>query len=473
MHPSADATGRVALGRRGSDYTNPPAHGQRREASRRVRPSSPHRSRVVLIQGRLLTDPASPPSPGWVRTEGGRIAEVGEGAPPRSERPDVGGPDAIISPAFVDAHLHIPQFDSVGCDGMPLLEWLHRVVFPAETWWGVGGHANITTGAIRRLVRQGTFAFAGYLTSHAEASRAAIGMLERSGLRCAVGRVAMDREAPEELTREDRWRASQRPTPSPVLEPHGFGRSGGSVASGGGAGGRVEASANPRFAIACSEELLAEIGWLARERPSLVVQTHLAESRDECARVRELFPDDAHYTGVYDRFGLLRARTILAHCCHLAPEEWALIAERGAVIAHCPGANVFLRAGLFDLNAARDHGVRIALGSDVAAGPDVAMPRVARAMIEVAKSRAMCVRDDAVVPTPAEAWEAITRGNADALGWADAGRIEPGASADLLALRVPETWRDENLIGRLLYNWDDSLIAARVLAGRIVDPDTI
>ena len=415
----------------------------------------------MLIQGRLLIDPSEPPTPGWVSVSHGIIERVGEGAPPRGERPDVGGPDAIIAPAFVDAHLHIPQFDSVGCDGMPLLEWLHRVVFPAETWWGVGGQANVTSGAIRRLVRSGTFSFAGYLTSHAEASRAAIGLLERSRLRCAAGRVAMDREAPEELTREDRWRASQRPTPSPVLEP------------GGAPGARVEASVNPRFAIACSEELLAEVGWLARERPGLMVQTHLAESRDECARIRELFPDDPHYTGVYDRFGLLRERTVLAHCCHLSPEEWALIAERRCVVAHCPGANLFLRAGLFDLRAAWDHGVRVALGSDVAAGPDVAMPRVARAMIEVAKARAMSAGADALVPTPAEAWGMITRGNADALGWTDAGRIEPGASADLLELRVPETWRDEHLIGRLLYNWVDSLIAARVLAGRIVGPDTI
>jgi len=59
----------------------------------------------------------------------------------------------------------------------------------------------------------------------------------------------------------------------------------------------------------------------------------------------------------------------------------------------------------------------------------------------------------------------ITRGNAEALGWADSGRLEVGAHADVLALRVPETWRDEFLIGRILYNWTSDLIVDRVVAG--------
>ena len=40
------------------------------------------------------------------------------------------------------------------------------------------------------------------------------------------------------------------------------------------------------------------------------MQTHLSESQRECARVRELFPADDHYAGVYDRHGLLTERTL-------------------------------------------------------------------------------------------------------------------------------------------------------------------
>ncbi len=420
----------------------------------------------MLIAGHLLLDPSRPPSPGWLRLDSDRIAEVHEGDAPRGARPDFGaGPGAIIAPAFIDAHTHPPQFGAVGLDGMPLLEWLDRAVYPAERWWGAGAWPALCRDAIARLVREGTFGVGAWLTSHAESSRAALDLLAQSGLRCIAGRVAMDRAAPDDLTAEDRWRAAQRPTPSVVTET--------SAPAAPGGAGRIEPSANPRFAIACSEELLAEVGWLRREREAggrpLWVQTHLAESRAECERVRELFPRDASYTAVYDRLGLLGERTLLAHCCHLGADEWRTIAERRSVVVHCPTANLFLSSGAFDLDSAREHGVRLALGSDLGAGPDLAMPRVARAMIETAKTRAMALGLARVrVPSPAEAWRAISEGNADALAWPDAGRLASGCAADLLVLRVPETWLDGHLVGRMLYEWSPDLIESRILAGRAV-----
>jgi guanine deaminase len=225
----------------------------------------------------------------------------------------------------------------------------------------------------------------------------------------------------------------------------------------------VHASVNPRFAPACSESLLRLAASLAGDS---IIQTHLAESVRECQWVRELFPTDPNYTAVYDRHGLLGPRTLLAHCIHLDEVEWELIAKRQAVVVHCPGANTFLRSGVFDLDAAREHGVRLALGSDIAAGPDLAMPRVARAMIETAKLRAMAADAPVHVPTPAEAWTLITRGNADALGWADAGRIESGGVADLLVLQPPIEF-DEHLIGRLIYSWRDEYITQHIVAGKV------
>lgn len=427
-----------------------------------------HDEPVRLIQGRLMIDPARTPEFGWIRVEDGRIAEMGEGDPPRDlGLPDVGGRECVISPGFIDAHFHVPQIDSVGCDGMELLSWLNEVVFPAEAWWGKGGAIPAARTAARRLLEQGTFGVAAYLTSHAAASREAFDWLAtRTRLRFIAGRVAMDREAPEELTREDRERAKLRP-PVSVALPMEMDDA------------RRRVSVNPRFAISCSDELLAEVGWFVKERshpPAAApwVQTHLSETLAECTRVAELFRHlgDRTYTAVYDQFGLLTARTLLAHGVHLSASEWELIAERRSILVHCPGANLFLRSGFFDLEAANDHGVRVALGSDVAGGPDVAMPRVARAMIETAKIREMHgakVR----IPTPAEAWRLITRGNADLLEWPETGRLERGAAADVLLLRVPETWHDRHLVGRLIYNWSAGLIEARILDGRLIDPARI
>ena len=424
----------------------------------------------MLLQGRLLIDPDAPAEPGFVVVDGGRIAEVGAGEPGAGLLPaTAGGRDFVVVPAFVDAHTHLPQIDSIGCDGMALLEWLERVIFPAEAWWGHGQALGAARRAVARMTAEGTCGFAGYLTSHAEAGAAVLRYLwDRTPMRVAAGRVAMDRGAPDELTREDRERVRAGAVAPPVLpapsgEPYG-------------AADRSRPSANPRFAVACSEELLAEVGWFVRDRPGVLVQTHLAESPDELEAVARLFPGDEHYTAVYDRLGLLTDRTLLAHCLHLSDAEWDLIVERRSVVVHCPSANTFLGAGLFDYGAALERGARLALGSDVAAGPDVAMPRVARAMIEVAKARRMSRRPGeppVPVPTPADAWRLITSGNAEALGWPRAGRIEPGADADLLVLRVPETWLDEHLVGRLIYNWSPDLIEARVFGGELTHAGTI
>ncbi len=144
-----------------------------------------------------------------------------------------------------------------------------------------------------------------------------------------------------------------------------------------------------------------------------------------------------------------------------------MIAARDCVVVRCPQANAFLQSGLFDARSARDHGVRIALGSDIAAGCDFAMPRVARSMIECDKLRASAIDATCPVTTPEEAWRTITEGNADALEWHDSGRLAVGAHADLLVLR-PEFDVDPHLIGRLIHGWRDRWIEHVVLCGVLV-----
>jgi guanine deaminase len=407
----------------------------------------------MLLQGRLLIDADTLPAPGWIRVEDGRIAEIGDGEPPQPV--EAGGPDSLITPGFVDAHVHLPQIDAIGCDELELLPWLDRVIYPAEAAWADQAFAEAQAlDAYRRMLHAGTLGFAGYLTSHSHGVAAATKAAHRIPLRGIVGQSLMDREAPADLLRQPAARLvrSER--------------------------GRLDASLNPRFAVSCSDLLLARTGKLLAEGfpfsfkqrdpgdmgTTLFLQTHLAETIAECDRVAEMFPDDPHYAGVYDRHGLLTPHTLLAHGVHLSPAEWALIAERDSIVVHCPSANTFLRSGLFDLRAAREHGVRLALGSDVAAGCDLAMPRVARSMIEVAKLRRLAVDPEAVVPTPAEAWTMITRGNANALCFTDMGRLEVGAPADVLVLE-PHVEFDVHLIGRLIHTWRDEYITHRVVRG--------
>lgn len=398
----------------------------------------------MIVAGTLITPDGGSArlGEGWLRVEGRRIVEAGVGACPHTV--DLGGPEHVIAPGFVDAHLHLPQFDSIGADGLPLLEWLDTVIFPAEARWEDPAYAHaMTSRVLARLVRRGTTAIAAYATVHHAGALAACAAAREMGVRAVIGQVLMDVHGPEFLI---------RPTAQMLREAEAY------LAAPNPPHSRVEAGLNPRFALVCTMELMRGAARLAKAAGALV-QTHLSETIPECARLGELF-DGLDYVEVYGRAGLLGPRSVFAHGIHLSARERAELAASGSIVAHCPTANLFLQSGTMDRRATLAAGVRLALGSDIAGGPDRSMVRVARAMIEAAKAIG------GPLPTAGECWWQITAGNARALGWPDAGTLDTGAAADVVVFEPDVPWRTaRDPLSCLLYAWDDSWIDAVVLDG--------
>lgn len=402
----------------------------------------------MILTGTLML-PAEPRqirlTPGYLRIDGSLVAEVHEGDCPHT--PDLGDENTLICPGFVDTHLHLPQFDSIGADGLTLLDWLDRVIFPAEARWADADFAGqMTHRAIRRLLAAGTTSFAAYATVHHAAARSAIEAAASLNLRAAIGQVLMDQQAPPELIRPAKQLIDE------CASLFSGGPSGRASAS------RVSPAVTPRFAITCSAALLRAAGDIAAAHDALI-QTHLAETQKECQAVFDLH-DRLDYTEVYHRAGLLTPRAILGHGIWLDAAARQTLAQTQAVVAHCPTANLFLNAGTMDRHLHHMAGVRTSLGSDIGAGPDRCMVRVARAMIEAAKTIGR------LPPTAAECWHQITRGNADALGFSDVGRLEVGVSADIVMFTPDIPWRDQpNPPAALLYNWDERWIDRVFVAG--------
>lgn len=353
---------------------------------------------------------------------------------------DFGGDDFLIAPAFSDTHLHLPQFDSIGVRGFELLDWLDRVIFPAEARWADADFAGEMAGRVaRQLLSFGTVGVGAYATVHHAAARAAGRVLAAAGLRGHVGQVLMDQNAPPELLRPAAQLLGECVDHAPV--------------------GRIHPAVTPRFAVSCGCELLHGAGTAA-SLTGWAIQTHLAETRRECDLVRELH-GGLGYVEVYRAAGLLTPRTLLGHGIWLDAADHAVIAASGAGIAHCPTANLFLDAGAMDRAAAAEAGVAVSLGSDVAGGPDRSMVRVARAMIDTAVSLGRAT------PTAARAWWQITTGNAAALGDDDAGRLAPGAPADLLCILPDSGWEGTpDPLSMLLHAWDDRWIRTTLVLGR-------
>lgn len=399
--------------------------------------------RSIILSGSLLV-PSGPSSvhltPGTVVVEGERITQVRVGAV--SPSPSQGGEDSLILPGFVDTHLHLPQFDSIGIDGLELLDWLESAVFPAEMRWADPDFArDMTRRVADELYSFGTTGIAAYATSHAESAQAAIGVLGEVGMAGYVGMVLMDQNAPGGL-----------------LVPASAGLSQASSLRG---HGRISPAVTPRFAVSCSRQLLEGAGVLAA-RTNWLVQTHLAETRRECELVRRLH-GAVTYTDLYRECGLLTPRTILGHGIWLDDEQRAKIGTAGSAIAHCPTANRFLDAGVMKRYEAIRAGVSVPLGTDIGAGPDRSMVRVARAAMDAAKQAG------GPVPDAAELWHQITAGNARAIGLRDTGVLEQGAFADLLVIRPSVRWAESrDPLGMLLYAWDDRWLRSTYSAGRVV-----
>ena len=114
-------------------------------------------------------------------------------------------------------------------------------------------------------------------------------------------------------------------------------------------------------------------------------------------------------------------------------------------------------------------GVTLALGSDIGAGYERSMVRVARAMVEAAASLAGPeASEQDQVPTADHAWWQITAGNAQALGWPDAGRLVPGAAADVVVAQPDIGWLSGPVdpLSRLLWAWDDRWVKQTLIRGR-------
>ena len=386
----------------------------------------------------------------------GRIAAVGaaENAP-AGEMVDFGA-NALISPGFIDTHLHAPQLEMIGSYGGHLLEWLNRYTFPTEARFADPHHAKRVAGAFYdELLRNGTLCALIFSTIHTEATDIFFAEAESRSFRAIVGKTMMDRNAPDFLLEN----ARDAYDGSRALLQKWHGR------------GLLRYAITPRFAPTSTPELLSAAGDLKREFPDAYVHSHISENLNEVRWVQELFPE-AEYADVYDRYGLLGARTVLAHGIHLSAEELDLLATRGTRIAHCPNSNLFLGSGLFKLHRVRDAGVIVGLGSDIGAGTT---PSLFAAMADAYKVQQV----QNVSLTPFQLWYLATLGGARTLSMQDeTGSLEAGKSADfvvldlaatpLLSLRTEHASAIEDLLAGLIFVADDRAVKEAYIAGRQV-----
>lgn len=345
----------------------------------------------------------------WLLVEDGRIAGRTHADPgPGWQRVDQRG--RLLTPGLIDSHVHLPQLEVIASHGRALLDWLETYTFPAELRWADPAVAQ--AGAERfadALLAHGTTAALVYPTVHAASADAMFAAAQARGMRLVCGKVLMDRHAPEGL--RDDVAGAERDCAAGIARWHGR--------------DRLAYALTVRFAPSSSPAQLAMAGALLAAHPGVYLQTHVAENRAEVEWVAALFPEARSYLDVYDRHGLLGARSVLAHGIWLDAADRARLAASGACIAHCPTSNLFLGSGLLDWRALAAAGAAVALASDVGGGTSLSMLRTMAAAYPVQALQGLRL----------SAWkllDAATRGAAQALGLAhEIGSLEAGTIADL------------------------------------------
>jgi guanine deaminase len=261
--------------------------------------------------------------------------------------------NGLIVPGFIDTHIHYPQTEMIGSYGEQLLQWLEDYTFPTEKKFADKAYASkISEFFLNELLSSGTTTALVFGSVHAESVDAFFEVALRKNLRMIAGKVMMDRNAPDDLI--DTAQSSYDDSKQLIENWHGR--------------GRLQYAVTPRFAPTSSDQQLSLAGQLLKEHPGVYMQTHLSENLKEIEWVKSLNPDCENYLDVYKKHELLGERSVFAHGIHLCDAEYKDLAQTNSALSFCPSSNLFLGSGLFKLDVAQQHNIKVGLGTDIGAG---------------------------------------------------------------------------------------------------------
>ncbi|MFS2161514.1 guanine deaminase [Pseudomonas sp. Pseusp122] len=366
-------------------------------------------------------------------------------------------PDALITPGFIDTHIHLPQTGMIGAYGEQLLDWLNTYTFPCEKQFADPAHAaEVADIFVKELLRNGTTTALVFGSVHKESVEAFFQVAQKLDLRMIAGKVMMDRNAPQDLI--DTAESGYADSKALIERWHGK--------------GRLHYAVTPRFAPTSTPAQLALAGQLLGEYPDLYMQTHISENLQEVEWVKALFPERSGYLDVYDHFKLLGERSVFAHGVHLCDAECARLGETGSAIAFCPTSNLFLGSGLFNLPMSERHKVNVGLGTDVGGGTSFSILQTLNEAYKVMQLQGARLN-------PFKSLYLATLGGARALRLDDRiGSLRPGNEADfvvldyhatpLLSYRLKQARDIAEILFVLMTLGDDRTVSQTYSAGRLV-----
>ncbi|MHA1713304.1 MAG: amidohydrolase family protein [Candidatus Ranarchaeia archaeon] len=392
----------------------------------------------ILIHAGLVLTPYSLISDGAVAVRGDQIIEVGSSKHLNKRydpRREVGDSTHLLIPGLVNAHSHCAMTLFRGSiEDVPLREWLHKKVWPAEEQ--LTTH-DVYVGAklgIAEMLLNGITAFQDQYFFMRGISRA----VDELGAR-AVLAAGVRRETFNEVADFVHSCRSKRITPA--------------------------IAAHSEYKTTLEE--LKRVKEFALEN-DIRVTMHLAENKSLYHEACKRFGGSVVKS--MDKINFLGSHLTVTHGINLDEEEIKLLAARRVSLAHCPLSNFKIGQGLAPIMMMKRFGLNIALGTDgPASNNSLDLIRDAKTMAVTYKA---ATRDPTILPVN-QIIRMLTINGARALGLEhQIGTIAPGKKADMVLVNMHDAslapFIVENALSLLIYSGSGANVDTVIVDGNIV-----
>ncbi len=408
---------------------------------------------LIVANGTVVTvDPARRViGRGSIAIDGRDIVAVGpadEIAAAYRGRDTIDASGSVVMPGLINTHTHAPMVLFRGlADDLALMDWLQKYIFPAEAKLVSPEFVRVGTRlAALEMIESGTTTYTDMYYFEDEIARAT----KAAGLRGVLGETVIQFPVADARTPADSLALTERfarefagdDLITPAVAPHAM------------------YTNDPETLKAC--RALAD-------RLDIPVVIHLAETQDEVKTAQDkyqltptAFLESIHFWG---------PRTIAAHGVHLTSDDIGILARRHVGVSHNPESNMKLASGIAPVEALRQAGVTVGLGTDGAASNnDLDMFGAIR---QAAFLHKLVAGDPRAIPAPV-ALEMATIEGARVLGMEKTlGSLEPGKRADVIVVSMSAARQTPiyNPVSHLVYVTRGADVTTTIVNGRVLMRD--
>lgn len=345
----------------------------------------------------------------------------------------------LLIPGFKNAHTHSAMtFLRSYADDLPLMDWLHKKVFPLEAKLKDEHIYYLTKLAILEYLTSGITANFDMYAHLGESVRAAVDCGFRSVILSPLNDFTSSVETMEE---EYLKYNAYHPLISYKLGFHAQ--------------------------YTTSEKLLLETAKLARKY-KVPVFTHNSETLDEvrqCLEKNKMTP-----TEYLDKLGLFEYGGGGYHCVYMSEKDLEIFSDRGLYAVTNPASNAKLASGIAPIQRMLDMGIHVAIGTDGPASNNcLDMFREMFLVTGLAKLR----EKEACAVQAEEVLKMAVFEGAHAMGLSDCDCLDVGKAADLVMINLhrPNMQPENNLIRNLVYSGSKENVKLTMINGKILYED--